>query len=62
MRCTKELHQQMTNQKNYEEIDLMIIYSRLIKGYLIYPMLTSPPWGNGEVVLRLGVAQNSGHG
>ena len=49
MRCAKHLHQQMTSQKDNGEVDLMIIYLRLIESYLIPTMLTSPPWGNGEV-------------
>ena len=52
----------MTNQKYDEEVDLMIIKLRLIENYLISSTLMSPSWGNGEVVLRVGVAQSSGGG
>ena len=43
----------MTNKKYDGQVSSMIIYLRLIESYLIYSILTSPPWGNGEVVLRL---------
>ena len=49
MKCAKKLQQQMTSQKNDEEIDLMIIYRRFIESYLMPSKLTSPPWGNGKV-------------
>ena len=32
---------------------MMIIQLRFIQNFLISSMLTSPPWGNGEVVLGL---------
>ena len=53
MKCTKKLQQQISNQKSDEKVNLMIIYLRLIQNYLIYSTLTSPPWSNGEVILRL---------
>ena len=43
------LNAHKSKMKKNEKIDSMIIYSRLIEGYLITSMLTSPPWGNGEV-------------
>ena len=38
-----------SKMKKDGEVDLMIIYLRLIENYLIPTMSTSPPWGNGEV-------------
>ena len=62
MRRTNDSKRQKGCRKVDEEVDLMIIYFRLTQSCLIYSTLTSPSWGNGEVVLGVGVAQSSGAG
>ena len=49
-----ESKRQKIYKKIDEEVNLMIIYLRPLQSYLIHSILTSPPWGNGEMVLRLG--------
>ena len=53
MKRMNESKRQKICKKIDKKVNLMIIYFRYLQSYLIHSILTSPSWGNGEVVLGL---------